>query len=155
MKKISNKYMIFFLLGISVVLMACSNNEKSNEKTLLIYENNVLFKEFKHIFTSREPILCQVADLTNDGIEDMIIIYREKKDTRMTVAIGGKNEITFTEEVPAPVENQSIQLKDIDKKDEMEFIVRGSKHGNIGYAIFRIENMKIIDLFGEGMESCC
>ncbi len=37
----------------------------------------------------------------------------------------------------------------------MEVIVSGSKNGNVGYAIYRLEGNEMIDLFGQDMESCC
>jgi len=37
----------------------------------------------------------------------------------------------------------------------MEFIVQGSKGNKTGFAVFRIENNQLVDLFGEGMEDCC
>ena len=48
-----------------------------------------------------------------------------------------------------------IQLRDIDKKPPMEFIVQGAKGSKMGFAVFRIEENRLVDLFGEGMEDCC
>ena len=42
-----------------------------------------------------------------------------------------------------------------DDKDEIELVLSGSKNGNVGYAIYRLENKKLVDLFGEGMNACC
>ena len=36
----------------------------------------------------------------------------------------------------APVENQSIKLKDIDNKPPLEIIVSGSKRGKYGYGYY-------------------
>lgn len=37
----------------------------------------------------------------------------------------------------------------------MEFLITGDKNGEVGYAVFRIIDGQITDLFGEGMEDCC
>ena len=44
----------------------------------------------------------------------------------------------------------------IDDKDNIEFIISGSKNGNYGYAIYRLkEDLEIRDLFSEDMDNCC
>ena len=43
-----------------------------------------------------------------------------------------------------------------DDKDNIEFIISGSKNGNYGYAIYRLEeDLEIRDLFSEDMDNCC
>ncbi len=73
----------------------------------------------------------------------------------MRVILNAGGTYTITNDVPAPVSNQIITFKDIDEKLPMEFIVQGMKGTKIGYAVYRIEQGKLVDLFGEGMEDCC
>jgi hypothetical protein len=86
----------------------------------------------------------------------IVIFDNDKGKKQMCAVIAKENEKhQFTDPIPAPAENQKIQFKDIDEKDELEFIVSGSKNGSVGYAIYRIIDGQIINLFGEGMEDCC
>lgn len=73
----------------------------------------------------------------------------------MRVILSTDGTYTITNDVPAPVSNQTITFKNIDDKPPMEFIVQGMKGANMGYAVYRIENSKLVDLFSEGMAGCC
>ena len=155
MKRLS-KISIIFIVIVITMLSGCGKTEKAgNGQAAHNYEGNKLYIDFKEKFPNREAIICEHADVTNDGLEDLIIIYKEDKNTRLIVATDSSEGVKYTNEVPAPIENQSIKLKNIDDEKEMEFIVSGSKMGNLGYAIFRVENMVLTDLFGDGMEDCC
>lgn len=129
-------------------------NNKSEDK-FSGHKDNKLFIDFKDKHKDVKVIMCEYGDVTNDELKDLIVIYEEDKHMRLIVAVDGKDEIKYTNVVPAPIENQTIKLKNVDEKDQVEFIVSGSKKGVMGYGIFRVENMKIVDIFGEGMESCC
>jgi len=86
----------------------------------------------------------------------LLVMYRVSEQKNMMRVILDLDEgFLATNEVPAPIEDQIIQFKDIDKKPPMEFIVQGSKGNKTGFAVFRIENNQLVDLFGEGMEDCC
>ena len=43
----------------------------------------------------------------------------------------------------------------MDKEPELEFLITGEKDGQVGYAVYRIMDGAIVDLYGEGMEDCC
>lgn len=73
----------------------------------------------------------------------------------MCVIINKGLDFIETNSVPAPVSDQMIQFRDIDRKPPLEFILQGRKGAKAGYAIFRIEQGVLTDLFGEGMEDCC
>lgn len=60
-----------------------------------------------------------------------------------------------TPAIPAPQQNQKIRFFNMDKGPELEFLITGDKNGEVGYAVFRIIDGQITDLFGEGMEDCC
>lgn len=140
----------FFIFFIGFIFYMYSSQEGYQEN---IDQNNPLLKVFQSKY-SNKVILIQEGDITNDGIEDLIVIYDiSKSEKRMVIVMGGTN--TLTNSVKAPIERQNIKFKNIDEKDEMEFIVSGYKGSNLGYAIYRIENNRIVDLFGEGMDQCC
>jgi len=141
-------FLFIFFMGF--VFYIYSPKEVSREK---VDQKNPLLKIFQSEY-SNKVILMKEGDITNDGIEDLIVIYDiSKSEKRMIVVMGGSNSLTNS--VKAPIERQNIKFKNIDEKDEMEFIVSGYKGSKVGYAIYRIENNRIIDLFGEGMAQCC
>ena len=122
--------------------------------------------------THREAsvLLACEEDLTNDGLKDLVVIFATTEDDehvgtenlgrhkhiRLTVAIDSGDGVNyeFTEPIPAPVENQKIQFQNIDKKDEIEFVLQGQKDNKVGYGIFRVVEGETVNLFGEGMEDC-
>lgn len=113
------------------------------------------------IFTNQHPdaevVLACEEDITNDGNKDLVVIYRLDKLTRTVVLTdsGNHKDYAFSQPVPAPIENQKIQFKNIDKEAEIEIIITGEKKGAVGYAIYRVIDGELSDLFGEGMEDCC
>lgn len=122
----------------------------------MVEEDNRILQYFKKEYPNREVILACLEDITDDQLDDLLVIYREDNNIRL-VAVCDKGDGSYyiTPEIPAPVENQTIQFVNIDKEAEMEFIVSGEKKGAVGYAIYRIIDGEIIDLFGQGMEDCC
>lgn len=103
-------------------------------------------------------ILACTGDLTNDGIEDLVVIYRldshgECKCTACVFSADGS--FVESSSIPAPQQHQKMRFFNMDKKDEQELLVTGDKDGNVGYAIYRIIDGELINLFGEGMEDCC
>ncbi len=96
------------------------------------------------------------ADLDDDGKQDLIVIYRGAADkNRMCVVRRFGADFIATNDVPAPVSDQMIQFRNIDEKPPLEFIVQGRKGAKVGYAIYRIEDGRLIDVFGEAMQDCC
>lgn len=119
-------------------------------------ENEPMIKYFLTENPGRQVIKTARADLNADGRTDMVVIYQvthEKNMMRVILDLDGR--FLATSELPAPVSNQVVQFKDIENKPPMEFIVQGSKDASIGYAIFRVEGTKLVNIFGEGMKECC
>ena len=103
-------------------------------------------------------ILACAGDLTNDGIEDLVVIYRSDSygECKCTACIFyADGSFLETPSIPAPQQHQKTRFFNMDKKDEQELLVTGDKNGNVGYAIYRIIDGELINLFGEGMEECC
>ena len=117
---------------------------------LLYYEEQV---------PGREIILACEDDLTDDGQADLVVIYHNPEEGRKNWMVAlinqGDGIYTITEPTPAPIENQTIRFFEMDKEPPLEFVLTGEKDGEIGYAIYRMIDGALINLFGEGMEDCC
>jgi len=121
-----------------------------------IASHSEMLRHFERQNPEKGIIKWAEADLNNDGRQDCIVMYRVDKDKNMMRVILDLESGYFdTNEVPAPHSDQVIQLRDIDRKPPMEFIVQGAKGARLGFAVFRIEGNRLTDLFGEGMEDCC
>jgi hypothetical protein len=122
----------------------------------LVLEENRMMQYFTANHTGIAVLKYAQADLDNDGKDDLVVIYQIAKEQNQMCIIrhqGGK--FVETNAVPAPVSDQLILFRNIDGKPPLEFIVQGRKGAKAGYAIFRIEEGKLTDLFGEGMDDCC
>lgn len=156
MKK-RNMICLIALILIAFFYMGCgSNQQNNNEKNIGVDKDNPLLQYFVSNHSDNEVILWGYEDVNNDGIKDLVVIYNISKDKNgMKIVVDNNGEYTCSNEVPAPIENQTIKFKNIDDKEEIEVIVSGSKNGNVGYAIFRLVDMEIVNLFGQDMEDCC
>lgn len=158
MKQFKIKYIVIFLLLIVILGVSGKFNQKLAQTQDTEDKINIspqLLEQYKKDYT-QEIIMAEKCDLNMDKKEDAVIIYRENKSQNFMVVVVTDGESYYiTEPVKAPLEKQSIKFKNIDEKNEMEVIVSGEKNGNLGYAIFRIEDRKFKDIFAEGMESCC
>lgn len=158
MKRFKIKYIVIFLLLIVILGVSGKFNQKLAQTQDTEDKINIspqLLERYQKNYT-QEIIMAEKCDLNMDKKEDAVIIYRENKSQNFMVVVVTEGESYYiTEPVKAPLENQKIQFKNIDEKAEMEVIVSGEKNGNLGYAIFRIEDKAFKDIFAEGMESCC
>lgn len=119
----------------------------SVDKSLLSYfEKNTKFEEI---------ISYAEEDINNDKRNDLVVVYKEDNNNQMVVIINGKENMYMTAPIPAPKEDVVIEFKNIDDKEPIEIVISGSKNGNVGYGIYRLENKRLLNLFGEGMEACC
>ena len=162
-KKIIIGIAIAILAGVALVLSNNYEEKQKQESEIDIHGGAVAEKkedkELMDIFKKNhdeEIITYAQQDMNNDGKDDLLVIYYVNKNSnQMTVVASKGDEYILTEPIPAPIDDQQISFKNIDDKDEMEVIVSGSKNGNVGYAIYRLEGNEMIDLFGQDMESCC
>lgn len=133
-------------------------------------EDNKILQAFYEQFPEATMLVACEEDLTNDGKKDLVVVYNtpeQDEDSKYTELVnGGHIRLTVmidtgdgvnyehTEPIPAPVENQKIQFQNIDKKEEIEFVLQGQKGSKVGYGIFRVMDDTTVNLFGEGMEEC-
>ena len=96
-------------------------------------------------------------DAMTASIEKVDWDVLEKITNRILAEVENVNRVCYdmSPKPPATIENQKIQFKNIDKEGEIEIIVTGEKKGAVGYAIYRMIDGEMVDLFGEGMEDCC
>jgi hypothetical protein len=148
-----------WLLILSLlVLIACQDKTPTGQDggNRTDIQASPLYRYFTGFYPGKEVLVWARKDLDNDGRDDLILVYRvDKEKNAMRVILNAGGVYTITNDVPAPVCNQVITFKDIDEKPPMEFIILGMKGPKIGYAVYRIEKGKLVDLFGEGMEECC
>lgn len=161
-KKIIIGIVIAILAGVALVLSNNYEEKQKQESEIDIHGGAVAEKADKELMDifkknhDEEIITYAQQDMNNDGKDDLLVIYYVNKNSnQMTVVASKGDEYILTEPIPAPIDDQQISFKNIDDKDEMEVIVSGSKNGNVGYAIYRLEGNEMIDLFGQDMESCC
>lgn len=96
------------------------------------------------------------GDLNDDGRPDLIIIYREtNRKCSMTLVLDMDKNFQTAGPVDAPAEDQVISVFEMDGKPPNEFSVSGRKGVNIGSAVFRLEDGKIVQLFSSGYGDCC
>lgn len=147
-----------WLIGALFCLIGCG--EDPGDRTTAVTEALMASNERLHFFRTQHPTLPIIkwaeADLNADGRPDLIVMYRIDPDHNgMRVILDFGGSYIETNEVLAPYSDQMIQLRDIDRKPPMEFIVQGARGVKMGFAVFRIEENRLVDLFGEGMEDCC
>ncbi|MGL6108309.1 Cys-Cys-COOH (seleno)protein SaoC [Romboutsia sp.] len=151
-----NKLSIGLGILIGAIGLFVYSNERSKEAENLpnVDKENLSFFEAKVVY--EDIITYSEEDINNDGKKDLVVVYKKNdKNNETVVVVNDESEKYITKPVLAPKENVSITFKDIDEKDEIEVMISGSKNGNIGHAIYRLQNKKLIDLFGEGMAACC
>lgn len=154
-RKIGLSIIIIIIFGLGIWGFRIDRT-RQQEEDLGVSLDNELLEYFISQYPENKVLKCGYEDVNDDGIKDLVVIfYKAKRSNGMVVILDKGDKYEITEEVPAPIENQTIEFKDIDDTGPIEFIVSGSKDGRFGYAIFRVEGLESINLFGEGMEDCC
>lgn len=150
------KKSLAWLLLALLCITGCSGKAQKGATVPTIDTEHVLYKHFLAAYGEKKPLITGANDINNDGREDLIVIYQDTSVTNKMIAIWEEDGIVaISEPTPAPVENCRIEWRDIDDRDPVELIISGSKGVNVGYAIYRWEKGKFVNLFGEGMEGCC
>lgn len=132
-------------------------SRNGREYAPFVAEDHPLYQRYITEHPEKDIQLACVGDLTNDGVEELVVIYLAGKDGSCeTVVLVNENGTYYeTPPTPAPREHQKMRFFNMDKKDVLELLVTGSKDGEVGYAIYRIIDGELINFFGEGMEDCC
>ena len=112
-------------------------------------EDDSILQVFKNTYPTAEVLLACREDVTDDGLDDLVVICKMEEGNR-TIVVTDKGDSTNYD-----FSDQKIQFKNIDKEGEIEIIITGEKKGAVGYAIYRMIDGQPVDLFGEGMEDCC
>ena len=143
----SKKNKSIILIKVSIIILALllgyfgyRNNIKYKKVDFGVEKDHYLLQAFYDKFPGKEVVKCKLGDVSGNGKDDLII--------------NSGKEIYFSEESKAPYENQKIEIKDIDNSPPNEFVVSGSKRGQYGYGVFRIEGKHLHNLFSEGMGIC-
>ena len=92
-------------------------------------EDDPILNVFKNAYPTAEVLLACREDVTDDGLDDLVVICKMEEGNR-TIVVTDKGDSTnydFSDPIPAPVENQKIQFKNIDKEGEIEIIITGEK----------------------------
>lgn len=155
------------LLAAVIIALACLRQylqQKEDEAQAsggvayaeMVPEDHPLLVEFGRRHPERTVLLACSEDITNDGEKDLVVIS-SFEDGIATMALGddGQGSVWETEPIPAPRENQHIRFMNIDNVGAIETLITGEKNGQVGYAIYRIMNGRLVDLYGDGMEDCC
>lgn len=154
-KSIILRKVLILIIALLLGYFGYRNNIKYKKVDFGVEKDHYLLQAFYDEFPGKEVVKCKLGDVSGNGKDDLIIIFRKTKEANhLVVAIDTGKEIYFSEEGRAPYENQKIELKDIDNSPPNEFIVSGSKRGQYGYGIFRIEEKHLHNLFSEGMGVC-
>lgn len=122
----------------------------------MVDEKHPLLVEFRSRYPERNVLLACAEDITNDGIQDIVVISQLEEDiSSIALYTDETGTLVETPPIPGPRENQHIRFFNMDKVGEIETLITGEKNGQVGYAIYRIMDGEMINLFGEGMEDCC
>ena len=153
------------IIVISIILLSFLRKHlKETSKTYLrnsetfakpVQNNNELLIEFKKMFKERKVILACEEDINSDNFKDLVVISKLKDEISTIAILKIQDKYETTIPIPAPRENQYMKFFDMDKNGTMEILITGEKKGQVGYAIYKYEEGKLIDIFGEGMEDCC
>jgi hypothetical protein len=149
---------IAVLIWLCIALVGCGEKQEAPPAAGVEGSGapNERLRHFKTRHPAQEIVKWAEEDLNADGRADLIVMYRVDPDHNMMRVILDLGGSYFeTNEVPAPYSDQVIQFRDIDRKPPMEFIVQGARGAKMGFAVFRVEENRLVDLFGEGMRDCC
>ena len=166
--KPANTGALFLTLGIIVLffislLAGCSGKTTVpiSSSELLQSQNEVARTSLLFAYWQKQNPGFQWAalaqgDFNTDGRDDLIIIYSETASKcSMVLVLNFTSRFQITDSVPAPLEDQVIRLTNLDDTPPNEFMVSGRKGDNVGSALFRLEDGKIVMIFTTEYGDCC
>ena len=152
---------IFFVRQYLYEIEAEEYRREMNEQKYAkpVSEDNEALLYYHQQVPGREIFLAVEEDVTDDGLKDLVVVYHNPEEGKINWMVGllnrGDGTYDITLPTRAPIENRAIRFFDMDREGAMEFIIAGEKDGQVGYAIYRVIDGELIDLFGENMEECC
>lgn len=147
-------FLIPCVIGV-LAASGCTTMVETDTSSRMPTVTDPLRVAFERNWPDNQILVTESGDVNGDDTADLVVIFASGEGRNGLLVVLGGETPRFTNELPAPIENQTITLSDIDEESPTEFIVQGSKGASIGYAIYRVENGRLDDLFGEGMEDCC
>ncbi len=149
---------VVILLAIGFIIYSKDKNIQA-ARGIGVDVNHPFLKKYQKEFENQTILRAAQEDVNNDGKKDLVVVYNPKGDEKnysIVLIYKDENDYILSKTAVAPRENVEIKFKNIDDKDNIEFIISGSKNGNYGYAIYRLEeDLEIRDLFSEDMDNCC
>lgn len=149
------------MLIIAIILLigyiGFSKNKEYEEDDLGVSLDNELLQYFQKQYPENKVQKAGMGDIDNDGIEDLVVIYRMTGEdaNEMRVVFNREGNYKISNEHRAPYENQKIKFKDIDNSPPQEFIITGSRNGRYGHSIYRYEDYDTVhSIFGQDMDVC-
>lgn len=156
MRKLKIVYTVFLLTFMILVSAGCDHLLEMEEPEFLSAQGVPALEYWQEHYPDYPIIKWAQGDMTDNGREDTIIIFKvDHKKNSMVAVLDYPDGYQMTEETPAPIENQTIEFLDFDDTPPTELVISGSKDGNVGYAIYRIIDSELINLFSQDMDVCC
>ncbi|MDO5096382.1 MAG: Cys-Cys-COOH (seleno)protein SaoC [Peptostreptococcaceae bacterium] len=157
MKELKKIIAVFVIFVVGFQLY--SRNKSIQENNDFGEKDHPYLIHFLETNKNYDLLMAKSEDVNDDGKKDLLVIYHpQEEEKNYAVVLLNKDNTQYqaTEKFLAPRENVDIQFKNIDEKEPIEFIISGSKDGNYGYAIYRMQaDMTVRDLFSEDMDNCC
>ena len=163
--KIIKRIIVIICIVVAIIVLSylrkylntTARNYLRNAETFAnpVNDDNILLIEFKKQYNNRNVILACEEDINNDNRKDLVVISSLNNDISTIAFLDTINGFISTEPIPAPRENQYMKFFNMDEVGAIEILITGEKKGQVGYAIYKYEEGKLIDIFGEGMEDCC
>lgn len=144
--------LLIFIAGFAVFQYGKMLEQESR---IHVEDDHPMMKYFAEV-NQNELQTADLKDITNDGVDDLLVIWRDSEDdlNYMAAITEAAGEFGLSGKEKAPYENLTVEFIDIDEDGLLEFIVSGSRLGNYGYGIYRVEEGAVVNIFGEGLDEC-
>lgn len=145
----------YFILTILLFFVVCA----AGQDDIAEGNNDIsspLFEIFAEMYPDKEILVSLEGDCNDDGISDLVVVYRENDDQNHQVTVySNKDGFFLTAPSPAPYQDCKLEWRDVDERPPCELSVSGRRGVKFGFNIFRFVENQWINVYGEGMEECC
>lgn len=146
---------ILMLLLIVILSTACSAENQQSKAIHDALAEDVKFELFQETYGEKELLTYLYGDFNEDGVEDLIIVYKESANASYLVTVfSAEGSYLLTEPISAPVDSCQLEWKDVDNRPPKELLVSGQKGIHYGYGVFHFIDNQWQSLYGE-MDQCC